>query len=459
MVVKYTLLESSATGFLRPSTGRSFILSFAVGISFGFTFAYVLLTLTQTQFREYSLIPVREEFEISKDFVYEASSPRPRHLKDKSGKDHGHGHEGQHFADFQNVGEHHADEAHHHGEDILAKELKKKVRVLCWVLTNPDNHAKKARHVKATWGKRCNILLLMSSVVDPKLGTINLNISEGRDHLWGKTKAAFRYVYENYRGQYDWAMKADDDTFVIVENLRYMLAHYNKSQPIYFGCKFKPYVKQGYMSGGAGYVLSEEAVKRFVEIMPHPDCKQDESGAEDVEAGKCLELAGVKAGDSRDSLGRGRFFPFVPEHHLIPGHADPNFWYWQYIYYPAEEGMNCCSDTAISFHYVSPEHLYVMDYLIYHLRPFGISHAYSLEEITNTARPFTAPDIKWDGILVSPKSDSYDSAAARADYDDGNADEKTNEEADVDDEKTIEVKESVASSKVVETTQRNPTVG
>lgn len=45
-----------------------------------------------------------------------------------------------------------------------------------------------------------------------------------------------------------------------------MLLPHKTSEPIYFGCKFKPYVKQGYMSGGAGYALSREALKRFIEV-------------------------------------------------------------------------------------------------------------------------------------------------------------------------------------------------
>lgn len=54
---------------------------------------------------------------------------------------------------------------------------------------------------------------------------------------------------------------ADDDTFVVVENLRFMLKDYDPKNPIYFGCKIKDGgggnldVEQGYMSGGAGEVV------------------------------------------------------------------------------------------------------------------------------------------------------------------------------------------------------------
>ena len=256
------------------------------------------------------------------------------------------------------------------------EEISKKVRVLCWIMTGPANHDKKAKHVKATWGQRCNILLFMSSIADPSLPTIALNVSEGRDNLWAKTKQAFKYVYDNYKDEADWFMKADDDTYVIVENLRYMLQSHNTSKPIYFGSKFKSIVQQGWMSGGAGYVLSKEALHHFVTqgIMDKSGklCRKDNGGAEDVELGKCMESINVEAGDSRDALGRGRFFPFMPEQQLIKGNKPSDIWFWKNTFYPYEEGLGCCSDSAVTFHYVTPNEMYVMEYMLYHIRPFGI---------------------------------------------------------------------------------------
>uniref|UniRef100_A0A2M4BS04 Glycoprotein-N-acetylgalactosamine 3-beta-galactosyltransferase 1 n=1 Tax=Anopheles marajoara TaxID=58244 RepID=A0A2M4BS04_9DIPT len=274
------------------------------------------------------------------------------------------------------------------------------VRVLCWVMTTPENHQEKVVHLKATWGARCNKLLIMSSVADEAIGSIALPIKEeGRQSLWNKTREAFRYIYQHHLAEYDWFLKADDDTYVVLENLRYFLHPFSPEMPIYFGSKFRypEYVKQGYFSGGAGYVLSREAVRRFNEMAledeEHCSVAYD---TEDLEMGKCMEYVNVTAGDSRDALGRKRFLPMEPVFHLTSSVTeDPNFWYNQYSYYEPYYGKNCCSSLAISFHYVPGKHMHMMDYLIYDLHAWGsryespaLPRAKTLEEALTVAGPY-----------------------------------------------------------------------
>lgn len=217
----------------------------------------------------------------------------------------------------------------------VADALYRKVRVLCWVMTGPYNLQSRARHVRATWTRHCNVVVFMSSVEDAGFPTVGLGTKEGRDQLYWKTIRAFHYVHEHHAGDADWFLKADDDTYVVVDNLRWILSNHTSDEPIYFGKRFKPYTRQGYMSGGAGYVLSKEALRRFVEGFRTKACTHT-TPVEDLALGQCLEKMGVKAGDSRDTLRRETFHPFVPEHHLT-GRFSKSFWYWSYCYYPIVE--------------------------------------------------------------------------------------------------------------------------
>lgn len=253
----------------------------------------------------------------------------------------------------------------------------KKVRILCVITTSEKNHHLKAIHVHNTWAKHCDKVFFSSGKTDNNLDSINFDVSDEYDYLWGKVKMIMQFVHKHFMNDYDWVYKGDDDTFAILENMRYLLATYSPDDPIYFGHKFNTSQhKFGYFSGGAGYVLSKRALKKFVEEILIPNkkdfCKSENDKAnEDWEMGLCMDKIGVYPMSDQDAMKRTRFLPLPLEHHMDGWIPD---WYThRTLYYDGNDsGLDCCSNYTISSHYVKPSKMYSNYFFAYHLRSFGI---------------------------------------------------------------------------------------
>lgn len=135
-----------------------------------------------------------------------------------------------------------------------------------------------------------------------------LNLSE-------KVFMAFKYIYNKYK-DFDWYLKADDDTYIFMNNLRNFLSNKNISSPVTYGYDLKVSVPYGYHSGGAGYVLSKEAFLRFGRKLNSgdKDC-YDYVNAEDMDVGFCLRKVGVYPNKSLDDEGKERFHIFNHKDH------------------------------------------------------------------------------------------------------------------------------------------------
>lgn len=170
-----------------------------------------------------------------------------------------------------------------------ADELYSEVKVLCWVMISPKSHRTRGILIKNTWGRRCNKLLFMSTIPDPEIDSIALPMKEKITHLWTKTTKAFQFIHDNHFNDFDWFLKADDDTFMIMENVRHMLYQYRPQTALYFGHRMTGNGSlDGFMQGGA-YILSRKAVEKFVKL--YPTFGKTKGWAEDLYMGeKCLRL-------------------------------------------------------------------------------------------------------------------------------------------------------------------------
>ena len=131
---------------------------------------------------------------------------------------------------------------------------------------------------------------------------------EGRRKLTAKVYEALTYIHTHFNSTFDWVLKADDDTYIIMENLKAFLSQYSPTESKYFGhvLTHEKSVRKGHPSGGAGYLLSS----RTLDILQSKGkCKNGR--IEDLNVAQCLQALAIYPEDIRDHNGIRLSFPDV----------------------------------------------------------------------------------------------------------------------------------------------------
>ena len=210
----------------------------------------------------------------------------------------------------------------------------KSVKVLCWVNTYHKTHAR-AASIKATWGKRCDKLLFMSDIEDLQVPSVRIVAPPTHDHLWQKHRQVVAILYREFGDKYDWIFKCDDDTYLIMENLKHYLLSpaiaTNAKSPMLVGHRMtlqwwlmqdafgdihamqrdrryfllntlQETKDQGglyYTPGGGGYAFNAAYLKLLVESLDEPFCLPDEIVPDDWAISFCMRYHGVTPLDTR----------------------------------------------------------------------------------------------------------------------------------------------------------------
>ncbi|KAM8708545.1 hypothetical protein ACLKA7_015512 [Drosophila subpalustris] len=256
-------------------------------------------------------------------------------------------------------------------------------RIFCIISTYGYRHGSTAVHVKRTWAKHCDQFLVVSDDSHEELEpAVFLNLND----KWQRLRAQLEYVYKYHFDEGDWFLYANDDNFVVIENLRHMLLSHKPEELIYFGCKLRSLTNQVYMYDRSSMVFSSATLRNFVlQAMPNEtlcSSKPMENAATE-ELGRCLSNIDVQAGDSRDYRGHHRFLPFEIRNHIgspLNESLEMHKYFLVRSYYHVPNLIVHASVRFISSLVEYMPNIYTHYYMTYKVKQFGVSKERTWQE-------------------------------------------------------------------------------
>ena len=191
-------------------------------------------------------------------------------------------------------------------------------RLMCVVLTIDKYHDTRAKAVNRTWARRCDETVFSSNAILGDFNFIDSGINKrDKSSITERLFETLRILYRTRGAKFDWFYIADDDTYLIAENLRLFLSKYNSTVFHYMGFMYKTFDNADthkslkFAHGGPGFVLSRMLLKYLVEhgISKGGTCLpfKQPGNTGDVNIGWCLNKLGVHYTSTIDKYNRQRF--------------------------------------------------------------------------------------------------------------------------------------------------------
>ena len=133
--------------------------------------------------------------------------------------------------------------------------------IFCIIITQQQNFDTRVKAIYETWARDCDnfaFIAKTNSSINSSGDYLNYLLDppglefESYDYLTDKVFLSFMHFYKEHRVKFDWYLKADDDTFIFMDNLRTFLSDKNPYMPVTYGYNFKMNDSVEYHSGGAG---------------------------------------------------------------------------------------------------------------------------------------------------------------------------------------------------------------
>ena len=154
---------------------------------------------------------------------------------------------------------------------------------------------------------------------DPTIPFVYLNMTDTYNRITEKALKTMEYIYDNLMDDFDWFIRTNDDTYIIMENLRLFLANKCSDENVIYG-KILRYVankniytsgnnSKGFLQGGSGFLISRESLRLFVREYKKDAkfCVMLSGTREDQEISDCFRKINIYPGETRDSQDRERF--------------------------------------------------------------------------------------------------------------------------------------------------------